>query len=197
MQILGVNGSPVQRGSYALLQQALKGARRAGADSAFLDLNDYTIEHCQGCDSCLKSESCVQEDELEDVADRLPRADGLIFAAPSHFGSVPAAMKNFMDRTRYLKMKGHVLQDKPFAAISSSGLKHGGAEHVISSLHYYALLQGMVVVGGVGDPRFEPSSVIGTRKADDGFRRVSQDTEALKLAGKLGERMVEISEKMQ
>lgn len=197
MKILGVQGSPVRRGSYALMEKALEGVREAGADSAMLDLNTYTIEHCQGCDSCLKQLSCVQEDELEQAAARLTESDALIFSAPSHFGAVPAAMKNFLDRTRYLKMKDHQLQDKPFAALSSSGLKHGGGEQVISSLHYYAILQGMIVVGGVGDPRFEPNNVVGTRKTDEGFRQVSEDEEALKLANSLGKRVVNITKKLK
>ncbi len=196
MKILGVHGSPVKRGSYSLLQEALDGVREAGADSALLDLNNYTIEHCQGCDSCLKELSCVQEDELETAASRLTAADGLIFSAPSHFGSVPASMKNFMDRTRYLKMKDHQLQNRPFAALSSSGLKHGGGEHVISSLHYYAILQGMIVLGGLGDPRVQPNNVIGTRKTEAGFRKVSEDEEALTLARSLGKRMVNITKKL-
>ena len=197
MKILGVQGSPVNRGSYALLAKALEGARKAGADSAMLNLNNYTMKHCQGCDTCLQELNCVHEDELEAAASRLSEADALIFSAPSHFGGVPAGMKNFLDRTRYLKMKDHDLQDTPFAAVSSSGLKHGGGEQVIANLHYYAIMQGMIIVGGIGDPRFEPNNVVGTRKTDDGFRKVSEDEEALKLAYSLGERIINITKKLK
>ena len=197
MKILGIQGSPVQRGTHFLLEGALEGVRSQGADSALLELTDYTIEHCRGCDSCLREKQCVIEDDLTRAASSMESADGLILAAPSYFASIPANFKAFLDRTRYLKMDGHRLADKPFAALASSGLKQGGGEHVIEFLHRFALLHGMVVIGGKNNPVTEPGWVVGTRKKDDGnFRKITDDEEARKLAEKLGERLTAFAKKL-
>ncbi len=197
MLIVGVNGSPRQQGTEYLLEGALEGARQSGADTRLIQLADRTIKHCRGCNSCIKEESCVQTDELEKVTSNLLEASGLIFAAPSYFGAVPGVMKNFLDRTRYLKMRGHQLKDKPFAALSTSGLKEGGAGQVIISLHYYALLQGMLVVGAAGDPRTEPNLVTGALQTDSGWQKISEDKRAGDLSRRLGARVAELAVRLE
>ncbi len=197
MLIVGVNGSPRKQSSEFLLESALEGARQTGADTRLIQLTDRTIKHCRGCNSCLKEERCVQTDELEEVTSNLLEAAGLIFAAPSYFGSVPGVMKNFLDRTRYLKMRGHLLQDKPFAALSTSGLREGGASQVITSLHYFALLQGMLVVGAAGDPRTEPNFITGTMQTGSGWQKISEDDRTGDLSRELGKRVAKLAERLE
>jgi len=120
----------------------------------------------------------------------MEKADAIIFASPSYFGSVTAYMKKLMDRSRYLKMKDHSLKDKLAGAISSSGLTQGGGQSTIETINLFALTHGMQVVGVTARPETQPNMVVGTMESEDGFRRIKNDEKAVKMAKELGKRFV-------
>lgn len=78
--------------------------------------------------------------------DRLAEADGIIFGTPTRFGNMCAQMRNFLDQTGGLWMKG-LLVGKVGSVFTSTGTQHGGQETTITSFHSTLLHQGMIVVG--------------------------------------------------
>ena len=80
-----------------------------------------------------------------DVA-KLAEADAIIFGTPTRFGNMCAQMRNFLDQTGGLWMKG-ALVGKVGAAMTSSATQHGGQESTILSMHTVMLHHGMVIVG--------------------------------------------------
>lgn len=78
--------------------------------------------------------------------DQLAEADAIIFGAPTRFGSMPAQMRNFLDQTGGLWMKGALI-GKVGSVFTSSATQHGGQESTILSFHTTLLHQGMVIVG--------------------------------------------------
>ena len=78
--------------------------------------------------------------------DRLAEADAIIFGAPTRFGNMPAQMRNFLDQTGGLWMKGALI-GKVGSVFTSSATQHGGQESTILSFHTTLLHQGMVIVG--------------------------------------------------
>ena len=189
MKIIGISGSPVKRGTYFLMEEALDMAKERGIEIELVKLNEYDIKFCKGCNQCLKNKKCIIEDDITIIAEKLIEADAIIIASPSYFGSVTAIMKNFMDRSRYLKMNNHALKDKFLGAISSSGLNHGGGQNTIEAIHYFGLLHGMLIVGPVARPETDANLVIGSMEKDEGWRNIKDDKKAVKLAQNLGERL--------
>ncbi|MCB2218652.1 NAD(P)H:quinone oxidoreductase [Desulfofustis glycolicus] len=79
---------------------------------------------------------------VNDLAD----ADAIIFGTPTRFGNMCGQMRQYLDGTGQLWLKG-ALVGKVGSVFTSSATQHGGQESTILSFHITLLHQGMVVVG--------------------------------------------------
>jgi NAD(P)H:quinone oxidoreductase type IV len=77
---------------------------------------------------------------------QLADADALIFGTPTRFGNMCAQMRNFLDQTGQLWLKG-MLVGKVGSVFISTGTQHGGQETTITSFHTTLFHLGMIVVG--------------------------------------------------
>ncbi|MGO9139758.1 MAG: NAD(P)H:quinone oxidoreductase [Syntrophales bacterium] len=80
------------------------------------------------------------------TVDELAAADAIIFGTPTRFGNMCGQMRQFLDATGGLWVKG-ALVGKVGSVFTSSATQHGGQESTILTFHTYLLHQGMVVVG--------------------------------------------------
>lgn len=80
------------------------------------------------------------------TVDELANYDAIIFGSGTRFGNVTAQLRNFMDQTGGLWMKG-ALVGKVGSVFTSSATQHGGQESTILTFIPTLLHQGMVVVG--------------------------------------------------
>jgi NAD(P)H dehydrogenase (quinone) len=76
----------------------------------------------------------------------LAEADAIIFGTPTRFGNMCAQMRNFLDRTTQLWLKGALI-GKVGSVFASTATQHGGQETTITSFHTTLLHHGMIVVG--------------------------------------------------
>lgn len=196
VRVLGVSGSPRRgRNTELLLRASLEAAAEEGADTELVSLSDYRILPCNGCNICVRGKPCPldSEDDMGRILERLLGADAIILAAPSYFGSVPGIMKSFMDRTRPLKMGGHRLGGKVASALLVSGLRHGGGEKVTKAITHFALVHGMIVVGGCEDPLTMGQFGVATLQGEAGWRGVEEDKIAISNARGVGRRVARIA----
>lgn len=88
--------------------------------------------------------------QLSDVpictVDELSDANAIIFGTPTRFGNMCGQMRQFLDATGQLWMKG-TLVGKVGSVFTCSNTQHGGQESTILSFHNTLLHQGMVIVG--------------------------------------------------
>ena len=80
------------------------------------------------------------------TAGELANYDAIIFGTPTRFGNMCAQMRNFLDQTGGLWVKG-ALVGKVGSVFTSTGTQHGGQETTITSFHSTLLHQGMIIVG--------------------------------------------------
>jgi len=78
--------------------------------------------------------------------DQLPEADALIFGTPTRFGNMAAQMRNFLDQTGGLWVRGSLV-GKVGSVFASTGTQHGGQETTITSFHTTLLHLGLILVG--------------------------------------------------
>jgi NAD(P)H dehydrogenase (quinone) len=78
--------------------------------------------------------------------DELPGYDAIVFGTPTRFGNMSAQMRNFLDQTGGLWVKG-ALVGKVGSVFASTGTQHGGQETTITSFHSTLLHLGMIIVG--------------------------------------------------
>jgi NAD(P)H dehydrogenase (quinone) len=124
--------------------------------------------------------------------DDLPEYDAIIFGTGTRYGNMTAQMKNFIDQTGGLWMKG-ALVGKVGSVMSSTATQHGGQESTILSFHTVLLHHGMVIVGlpyayqgQMGTDMIRGGSPYGatTLAGGDGSRQPSaQELEAAKWQG--------------
>ena len=80
------------------------------------------------------------------TVDELSNYDAIIFGTPTRFGNMCAQMRNFLDQTGGLWMKGSLV-GKVGGVFTSTATQHGGQETTLISFHITLLHQGMVIVG--------------------------------------------------
>jgi len=78
--------------------------------------------------------------------EKLAEADAIIFGTPTRFGNMCAQMRNLLDQTGGLWVKGSLI-GKVGSVFCSTGTQHGGQETTITSFHSTLLHQGMIIVG--------------------------------------------------
>lgn len=110
-RVLILSSSPRRNGnSNVLCKQFQQGALDAGHAVETLFLADYHIAYCLGCGKCMerKDGTCVQQDDMADILDKMEEADVIVFATPVYFYNMCAQMKTLLDRTcpRYQAFSG-------------------------------------------------------------------------------------------
>lgn len=104
IKILAINGSYRDDGITDQTVETLALAlEAAGAKTEIILLREYPIEFCLNCRECTQQPGaapgeCVHHDGMQELIDKIERADCYILAAPTNFGSVTAIFKRFMER---------------------------------------------------------------------------------------------------
>ncbi len=185
-------------GHIETMSQAIaEGARSAGAEVTIKRVPELVPEE-------VAKNSHFKLDQAAPIADpnELADYDAIIFGTPTRFGNMAAQMRNFLDQTGSLWMKGKLI-GKVGSVFVSTATQHGGQESTILSFHTTLLHQGMVVVGlpysAEGQMRLDEltgGSPYGasTIAAGDGSRQPSENE--LELARFQGRHVAEIASKL-
>lgn len=110
LHVLALAGSPRRGGNTdLLLEQALEGARQAGAQIENIVLNDLNIRPCQHCDGCLSTGICIIQDDMQAIHQKLRQADRLVLACPMFFLGLAGQAKMAIDRCQALWVEKYIL----------------------------------------------------------------------------------------
>lgn len=152
-KILGISGSPRKSSTEYALNKALEEADRLpGIDTEMWSVRGKEIKFCTHCDYCVKNKDmCFINDDVNDLIDKMLKADGFIIASPVYDMNISAQLAACFNRTRPLFIvKPGVFANKVGGAISLGGTRHGGQETTIQSIIEFYLMNGILVTGGVG-----------------------------------------------
>jgi len=115
MKILAIYGSPRREGNTSLLmQQAVAGARQAGAEVEEVVLRDLRMSPCLELYGCKKDGRCIIRDDFQRLYDQLLACQALMLASPIFFYTVSAHTKILMDRCQSLWVKKYWIDQVPF-----------------------------------------------------------------------------------
>ena len=131
MYILAINGSPRKTWNTAqLLQSALKGAEDCGATTELIHLYDYDFKGCYSCLACKRKDKttdlCSYPDDLQQILEKIRKADGVILGSPIYNGTDTAVMRAFVERLSYPFLFRACPFQKPFATIYDLGMDYMG-----------------------------------------------------------------------
>lgn len=99
-KILIISASPRKGGNSDLLcDEFMRGAQEAGHDVEKIRLSEKEINYCTGCCSCVGGVgTCVQQDDMPEIHEKILAADVLVLATPVYFRSMNGQLKTFIDR---------------------------------------------------------------------------------------------------
>jgi NAD(P)H:quinone oxidoreductase type IV len=130
---------------YKMAEAVVAGARDAGAQVQLYQVAelvaDETLER-MGAKAARQVFAHVPLAKPEQMTE----ADAIIFGTPTRFGNMCAQMRNFLDQTGQLWLKG-ALVGKVGSVFTSTATQHGGQETTLTSFHSTLLHHGMIIVG--------------------------------------------------
>ena len=97
MKVLGIVAGRHNGNSEILVKEALLACQEAGADCKLINLFDYHIEHCTGCESCTMQmgdvamgkgtyKGCVlkDKDDMDKIVNEMQTCNGVIMGVPTY-----------------------------------------------------------------------------------------------------------------
>ncbi len=131
---------------YRMAEAVAEGVREvAGCEAVVKRVPETLTDEVLGMMGALEVKKGMAHIPIATVDD-LTTADAIIFGTPTRFGNMCGQMRQFLDATGGLWLKG-TLVGKVGSVFASSATQHGGQESTILSFHITLLHQGMVVVG--------------------------------------------------
>lgn len=131
---------------YQMAQAAAEGAKSVNAAQVMIRRVPETLPAevlaKMGAVDAQKAQAHVEVCTVDDLAE----ADAILFATPTRFGNMCGQMRQFLDSTGGLWLKG-ALVGKVGSVIASSATQHGGQESTILSFHTTLLHHGMIIAG--------------------------------------------------
>jgi len=99
-KILIISSTPRENGNSDILcDEFMQGAGEAGHEVEKIRLSEKGINYCTGCCTCVgKQGSCVQQDDMNEILEKILAADVIVLASPVYFRSFNGQMKTFIDR---------------------------------------------------------------------------------------------------
>jgi multimeric flavodoxin WrbA len=150
MYALALNGSPRKGGNTEhLLQGVLAPLDNAGWDTELIRIGGRGIRGCIACAKCFenKDQRCAQTDDmLNELLEKIYRADALVFGSPTYFADVSADLKAVLDRSGLVALaNGGLLRGKIGAAVAA--VRRGGAIHVFDTINHMFQMSEMIIPG--------------------------------------------------
>ncbi len=131
---------------YRMAQAVAEGARSvAGVEAELRQVPETLPDEVlvkMGAVEARKQQADIPIATLDDLIN----ADALVFGTPTRFGNMCGQMRQFLDTTGQLWLRG-ALVGKVGSVFTASATQHGGQESTILSFHTTLLHQGMVIVG--------------------------------------------------
>ena len=102
MKVLLINGSPKVNGNTAFaLSQMAEVFAAEGIETETIQVGSRDIRGCTGCGQCYKAGKCVFDDLVNEVAEKLEAADGMVVGSPVYYASPNGTLISFLDRLFY------------------------------------------------------------------------------------------------
>lgn len=103
-KVVGIVGSYRKNGTIdSVVSEILAEAENKGAETEKIYLVDRHIEFCTNCRTCLQQPGeergkCIWQDDMDEILQKIDKADSLVIGAPVNFGNINALTRKFLER---------------------------------------------------------------------------------------------------
>ena len=146
-KIICISTSPRKKGNTMLaMEEMAKTIQENGGESEIYSLAGKTIASCRACNACNKTGKCAIDDGVNEMAEIIKNADGMIIGAPVYFGTARGDCMNFLQRLGMINLSNQrFLDGKVCGPIAVA--RRGGHTATLSEMLMFFFINGMIVPG--------------------------------------------------
>ena len=142
MKVLILNGSPKANGNTAMALEEMAAVFAAeDIETETVQVGHLTVHGCTGCASCYKIGKCVFDDVVNELAEKLREADGLVLGSPVYYASANGTLSAVLDRLFYSSRFDKTMKVGASVAVA----RRGGCSSTFDQLNKYFTISGMPV----------------------------------------------------
>lgn len=150
MYVLAINGSPRKGGNTEnMLQKVLAPLEQAGWETELYQLGGKPIRGCIACMKCWENQNkkcIIDNDNLNEVFEKMLRADAVVIGTPTYFADVSTEIKALIDRAGMVGLaNGGALGGKIGAGVVA--VRRGGGTHAFDSINHLFQISRMIIPG--------------------------------------------------
>jgi len=186
--------------TFRMAQAVCQGIEKAGGQAVLRTVPELLPQKFIESDERIKKAKIEQEKVAIAKVDELAEFDGLILGSPTRFGNMCSQLRNFLDQTGALWLKGSLI-GKPAGVFCCTASLHGGQETTLISMMFTLLHHGAIIVGvpyslkelletKSGGTPYGPTAVVGA------MAEQSPTESDFNIAGALGKRVSQIAGKL-
>ncbi|MFW6171017.1 MAG: flavodoxin family protein [Planctomycetota bacterium] len=141
------NGSPREGGNTEIcLQRVARGLDAEGIQTEIVKLSQFDIAPCTVCLGCKGKRRCAQDDDINQMIEKMEHADAIVIGSPTWFGSVSGWVKNLIDRAGFVsRMNDHMFARKVGTPVIA--VRRGGAVQVYNEIMSFFAINHFYMVG--------------------------------------------------
>ena len=186
--------------TYRMAKSICDGIEKEGCEAVLRTVPELVPENVIQANPAMKKAREEQKAVGVATVDELAGVDGIILGSPTRFGNMSSQLRNFLDQTGSLWVKG-ALVDKPAGVFCCTASMHGGQETTLISMMFTLIHHGAMILGVPysveelsktkrGGTPYGPTAVVGVTAED---KPTDMD---LKIASELGKRVARVAKAM-
>lgn len=142
MKVLMLNGSPKKDGNTArALKEMEKIFAENGVETEIIQVGGKDIRGCTACCYCYEHAKCAIDDIVNETAEKLKDADGLVLASPVYYAAANGTLVSLLDRLFYSSRFDKMMKVGASVAVA----RRGGCSATFDQLNKYFTICGMPV----------------------------------------------------
>ena len=150
MKVLAINGSARKNGNTTrLINIVFEQLNKEGIQTELVELAGQNVRGCLACYKCFQNKNgkCSNEnDVVNEVIDKMTRADGIILASPTYFANVTSELKALIDRAGLVAIANNYLFARKVGA-AVVAVRRAGSVNVFDAINKFFFINQMVVPG--------------------------------------------------
>lgn len=150
MKVVALNGSARKDGNTAILiNLVFDELKKEGIETELIQLAGNPIAGCIACYKCFKNKNrrcSVDKDMLNDIIEKMLKADGIILGSPTYFSDVSSGMRAFIERCGFVaRANDYMFKYKVGAGVVA--VRRAGAIPAFNSLMLFLHYMQMMIPG--------------------------------------------------
>ena len=143
MKVLMLNGSPRKEGNTAAALKEMEAIFvKEGIEVETVHVGALEIRGCLNCGACDTLGKCAIDDIVNEIAEKLKTADGMVVGTPVYYGSVNGTLMSILSRLFFSSSFDKTMKVGAGVVIA----RRGGCSTTFDQLNKYFTISGMPVV---------------------------------------------------